>query len=288
MPAVPALIITPHSSGYVPHDVLGDMLGQNVYDVARCQARLEYLFNEGDPYTDALFFVPGAAHVSGLVSRFVVDLNRKRDEGGLNGVIKLTDFSGKPLYPSNFQFSTANITERLKRHYDPFHSALDRTLARDDILFFIDGHSMTPTGPMIGPDKGEPRPAFCLITGGDPEGKPLTPSEATSIPAQLAQEVVRLLKKHFGDLVSATPDVPDAYWINDPFSKGGTNDRLSNPRNPNAKPGFALEFNRALYLQTGQDGLDKPIPGRIENLNKRFHTFVNDLVPLFVTLSVRV
>ena len=290
MPSAPVLMIIPHCSGYVPHDIMADMLGEDVYDVSQCQARLEYLFNEGDPYTDSLFYMPGASHVSGLVSRFVVDLNRKRDEGGMNGVIKLTDFSGAHLYPLDFQFSETGVAERLERYYDPFHSALDRNLARDDILFFIDGHSMTPLGPMIGPDRGEPRPAFCLITGGDPEGHPLTPGDSVSIPAGLAQEVVRLLKKHFDDIVKATPGVPDAYWINDPFSKGGTNDRLSNPVNPNAKPGFALEFNRALYLQEGNrdlnEELDAPIPGRIKELNKRFQAFVNDLIPLFEALRV--
>ena len=291
MPNVPALIITPHSSGYVPHDIIADMLGEDAYDISQCQARLEYLFNEGDPYTDSLFYVAGATHVSGLVSRFVVDLNRKRDEGGMNGVIKLTDFSGAHLYPLDFQFTQREIRERLERYYDPFHKALDRNLARDDILFFIDGHSMTPHGPMIGPDKGEPRPAFCLITGGDPEGRPLTPGDSVSIPSDLAQEVIHLLKQHFDDIVKASPGVPDAYWINDPFAKGGTNDRLSNPINPNAKPGFALEFNRALYLETVKgdvnDPLDKPIPDRITQLNKRFQTFVADLIPLFKTLHVK-
>lgn len=281
-------MIIPHASGVVPHDILADMLGDDVYDSEKRWERLSYLFDEGDPYTDALFYVPGARHIGGLVSRFVVDLNRRRDAGGLNGVIKLTDFSGKPLYPTEFKFSEQAIVERLERYYDPFHAALDRTLASDDILFYVDAHSMSPLGPMIGPDQGEPRPAFCLITGGDPAGKPLIPGDPVSVPAEMAQATLGLLKKHFDDLVRATPEVPNAYWLNDPFVKGGTNGRLSHPDTPNRKPGFALEFNRGLYLQAGDNGLDEPIPGRIKALNRRFQAFTHDLVPLFEKLNVAV
>ena len=285
--ALPVLITTSHSSGFAPFDVLAEMLGEDVQDADKRAARLAYLYSAGDPYTDALFHLPGATHVNALASRFVVDLNRKRDAGGLNGVIKVTDFGGRPLYPEGFQFSEGEIEERLERHYDPFHQTITRALAKRDILFLIDGHSMSPKGPLIGPDQGRPRPAFTIITGGNHLGEPRTPNEQPSIPAEVAQEVVRQLNSHFGEIIQATPEVPDAVLINSPFDGGGIHQFYSNPKRADAVPGFAVEFNRALFLRPGSDGLDEPIPGRVEELNERFQTFARDLIPVFEKLAER-
>jgi N-formylglutamate deformylase len=282
--SLPVLVTTTHSSGSVPFDILADMLGESAQQVAAREARLRYLFHEGDPYTDMLFHAPGAAHVGALTSRFVVDLNRRRDEGGLNGVIKVTDFSGNPLYPEGFQFTEEALEDRLARYYDPFHATVARLLAQDDILFFVDGHAMTPRGPLIGPDQGLPRPAFCIITGGDQQGERLSRAAHTSVPAQTAREVVALLETHFEDIVRDTPGVPPTYLINAPFAAGGVQQMYSDPRRPYAKPGFSLEFNRALYLRPGPDGLDEAIPGRVEALNTRFRAFLADLAPLFARL----
>ncbi len=281
---LPVLITTPHSSGFVPFDILADMLGEEAHHPAARAKRLEYLFNEGDPYTDLLFHAPGAKHVSALTSRFVADLNRRRDQGGLNGVIKITDFDGRPLYQEGFQFSEDALEERLKRYYDPFHATLERLLSQEDILFFIDGHAMTPRGPLIGPDQGRARPAFTVITGGTPEGERRSALEHTSIPARAAREVRGLLEKHFHDLVAETPEVPALYLLNAPFAAGGIQQRYSDPKRPYARPGFSLEFNRAFYLRPGPEGLDEPIPGRVEALNRRFRTFVHDLIPVFEML----
>lgn len=286
MSRVPALIITSHSSGHIPFNILADMLGESAYDPDTCKDWLDYLFNEADPYTDALFYTEHATHVHAQISRFVVDLNRRRDEGGLNGVLKITDFSGRPLYQDSFRFSEKRIEERLMRFYDPFHSSLDRMLAKADIVFFVDGHSMTPTGPLIGPDSGKARPAFSLITGGDKEGKPLSMQTPTSIPAYLAQQIREKLEHHFADLI-ADSDVPKDILINDPFAIGGTISRLSHPYYQGNKPGFGLEFNRALYLEAAANGLDKPIRQRIPQINKRFQAFMQDCSSDFQKLKAK-
>ncbi|MCA9837066.1 MAG: N-formylglutamate amidohydrolase [Trueperaceae bacterium] len=280
MARVPALILTQHSSGFVPFNILADMLGEAVYDHDAVQARLAYLFNEGDPFTDALFYTEDASHVHALISRFVVDLNRRRDAGGLNGVLKVTDFSGNPLYKEDFRFSEKRIEERLNRFYDPFHASLDRMLAKPDLLFFVDGHSMAATGPLIGPDSGKPRPAFTLITGGDSEGKQVSKEHHLSVPADLAQQIRDLLEHHFGPILKDS-DVPEDILINDPFALGGTIQRLSAPDNQNHKPGFGLEFNKALYLEPAGNGLDKPIKNRIPLLNRHFQGFMQDCGKLF-------
>ena len=283
--SLPILITTSHSSGFAPFDVLAKMLGDDVQDAEKRSARLGCLYNAGDPYTDALFHLPGAVHVNALASRFVVDLNRKRNAGGLNGVIKVTDFGGRPLYPEGFQFTEEEIEERLERHYDPFHETVTRALAKRDILFLIDGHSMSPKGPLIGPDQGRPRPAFTIITGGNLLGERRTPNEHPSIPAEVAQEVARQLDVHFGEVIQDTPNVPNTVLINSPFSGGGIHQFYSDPKRPDAVPGFAVEFNRALFLQPGEKGLDEPIPGRIEELNERFQVFAKALIPTFEKLA---
>ncbi len=284
MARVPALIITPHSSGFVPFNILADMLGEGVYNPDICKERLDFIFNEGDPYTDALFYTQDASHVHAQISRFVVDLNRRRDEGGLNGVLKVTDFSGKPLYQDNFRFSEKRIEERLTRFYDPFHATLDRMLAKPDILFFVDGHSMVPAGPLIGPDSGKPRPAFTLITGGDKEGRQISEQDHLSIPTELAQHLRDKLELYFSDLIKES-DVPEQILINEPFALGGTIQRLSNPYYRSHKPGFGLEFNRALYLEPDENGLDKPLKDRIPLLNMRFQRFMQDISKDFEMLQ---
>ena len=93
------LVITPHSSGQVPQDVLAAMLGERRDDLAARESLLRRIWLQGDPYTDVIFDVPGAHAVHATVSRFVVDLNRTRDDDSPNGVVKATDFDTAPLYP---------------------------------------------------------------------------------------------------------------------------------------------------------------------------------------------
>ena len=184
---LPVLVSTPHASGFVPFHLLAEMLGEEVFDREARERRLEYLFDEGDPYTDAIFYAPGARHLSALTSRFVVDLNRPRDYGGPNGVIKLTDFQAQPLYPPDYALSPQAAEERLSRYWDPYHAAVDAALARNDISFFIDGHAMSPVGPAIGPDTGKLRPALTLVTGGDARGEPLGSGYTTVAPGGRAR-----------------------------------------------------------------------------------------------------
>lgn len=277
---LPLLVTTPHSSGHAPYDVLAAMLGPEVADREARERRLAHLFQHGDPYTDALFHLPGARHLHATTSRFVVDLNRDRDEGGPNGVVKLTDFDERPLYPDGFVLEPQETEERLARYWDPFHEALDRALARPDVLGFLDGHSMSPLGPPIGPDGGARRPALNLITGGDRDGEPRPDGGPVSLPGPVARALAARAEERFGELVAATPGVPHEVWINAPFVVGGIQRRYGDPRRRAGRPGLSLEFNRALFLEPGPDDLDVPIPGRVEALNARLRELAEDLVAL--------
>lgn len=276
------LIITQHSSGFVPFDILMQMLGERVYNDAERTQRLGKIVNSGDLYTDMIYFVPGARHAAALVSRFVVDFNRVRERTGDNGVIKLTTFSGEALYPPDFVLSEEARRRRLEHYYDPFHARLDTALNASEVGYFIDGHAMAYRGPNIGPDAGKLRPAFCVMNGGDENGQPL--HQHTSLDAERTLKVAELLNKHFADLIKDS-DVPDEILLNDPFPSGGTIDRLSDPARKGSKPGFGLEFNSNLYLNAPENADTSVIPGRVALLNERFRKFVEDVTPLFEKIS---
>ena len=283
---LPVLVTTSHNSGDIPFAVLAEMLGDRVYQPDVRADLVKHLFDQSDPYTEAIFYLPGARHIQATTSRFVVDLNRAREQRGPNGVIKMTDFDQRPLYPVGFSLTPEEEEDRLEQYWDPYHRAVSRALASSEVRFLLDGHAMTSTGPALSPDGGRRRPAFSLITGGDRSGNPREAGSHTGIPASLAHEVVELLAHHFGDLIRAS-EVPDEILINDPFPIGGIQNLHSDPQGPSRTPSFGLEINRGLYLRRGPDGHDQEIPGRIEKLNARLRSFITELVPRVEALVAR-
>jgi N-formylglutamate deformylase len=262
------LILTPHSSGEVPTGVLAQMLGAQMFDSAARANRLEHIYREGDPYTDLIFHTPGQIALNAVYSRFVVDLNRPRDFGGENGVIKLTDFEGNSWYPEGFQLSAAQQEERLQRYWDTFHAELERLITLHQPKLLIDGHSMQPRGPVIGPDKGQPRPALCVMAGTD--------DKACLEPNQI-EAVMGLLEKHFAAIVAASSYPNKTIALNSPWSL----DELSwRYRQKFGIPAFGLEFNRALFTHYSSQG-ESPNDGVIQQLNTAFQAFVAELEPHF-------
>lgn len=261
---LPILISTPHSSAHVPHWILARMLRTGESE----SALRRRLLREGDPFTDALFHIPDAeTTVNAPASRFVADLNRDRDEGGENGVIKLTDFDRRPFYPTGYALSVQEREARLAQYYDPYHSALDKALRGaggkedpDRIRFFIDGHSMTAQGPAIGPDKGKPRPALCIGNFGDTDGYP------ASGPVSCAGPLARGIRDKLATLLKgpiAESGLTQGPALNHPFDGGHILRKYSQA--PYGVPGVMIEVNRALYLD--EETLS-PIPGRVEAISE--------------------
>ncbi|MER3462680.1 MAG: glutamine synthetase catalytic region [Armatimonadota bacterium] len=272
---LPALVVTPHSSAQVPAEVLALMLGQRFYDHEAREERLEWLFRESDPYTDVLFHTPEAHNLHAPVSRFVVDLNRGREEGGDNGVLKLTDFEKRLLYPAGFILSELDREERLRRYWDSFHHEIEQVLEVNEIRLLVNGHSMQPSGPAIGPDVGKPRPAVGLMAGTDSEG---TPFEGyPSLPKALALDVLSLAHKHFAPLLRG--QISEAIRLGEPWKSDQLSQRYSNPARARPVPGFGLEFNRALYL-TYEDGKECPDDAMIRVLNAAFRAFLAEVMEL--------
>lgn len=278
---LPVLVTTAHSAHEVPFDVLVAMLGDDAWDPERRARWQRELFNQNDPWTDALFQLRGAAGLHAPVSRFVVDLNRSRGDRSENGAVKRVDFGRRPLYGTGGAPSPAQEAERLERYWDPFHAAVGRHLDRARPLLLLDGHAMSPVGPVLGPDPGATRPAFNLITGGDAAGEadPAIGSGRTSLPGALARRFADALWEAFRDLLRATPAVPAEILLNEPFAVGGIQARYGGRA---GVPVLSLEFNRALYLRPDLDhpaGVDVPIAGRVRELNARLQRAVEATLP---------
>lgn len=277
MTVLPLLVVTPHSAGHVPQDVLGEMLGDARHDLDARRRRHQRLFEQGDPFTDLLFDVPGAHALHATVSRFVADANRVRHDLGPNGIVKSTDFDGVPLYPTGGEPAEAAVEERLRRYWDPFHAEIRRVLQEHPVELLLDGHSMVPLGPSLGPDRGRRRPAFTLMTGGDARGE-----RASQRPPTVAPHTARALRdaagRHFAALLAGAEKdgVPPVVALNDPWR----DDELSHQHGPPAGiPAFGLEINRALYLEPPATDA-RPRPQRIAVLQVGLAAFCAEAVEI--------
>lgn len=269
--ALPILVTTSHSGRAVPYDVLVEMLGEGAGDPDLVAERLAALYRQNDPFTDQIFHLPGAANVHAVVSRFVVDLNRDRDDLGANGVVKRTDFDLTPLYPVGVHLDEAAVEERLRRHWDPYHATVARLAPHASL--YLDGHAMTAQGPALGPDAGAARPAFCLMNAGDDAGEAVGDRPTTLAP-ELARTARDLLWRHAGDLIRQEERVPNEILLNRPFATGGL---LSAYGGATGVPALGIEIHRALYLDDDRPTLT-PRLDRIGQLGHALRSFAADLL----------
>lgn len=249
------LVVTPHSSGAVPADILRQMLGDHFFDTAQRQARLRHLFLDGDPYTDLIYSVPGARFLPAPYSRFVVDLNRLRDDVDDNGVVKRLDFERQPLYPADFSLSAADQESRLSRYWDTFEAQLQREVQGAKLI--IVGHSMAPIGPKLGADTGTPRPAICLMPGEE---------DAPSFPRELWPQLQAACEEAFAP---ALPPHLDTVRVGVPWQS----DTISSAQHAkNGVPAFGIELNSALFMHPPEQG-GEPLDAALPALSAAFADF---------------
>ncbi|WP_221090369.1 N-formylglutamate amidohydrolase [Deinococcus aquaedulcis] len=253
------LIVTPHSSGQLPADVLWGMLGEAMFDTPAREALLRRVFLDGDPYTELLYHVPGARHVQAPWSRFAADLNRERGDRADNGVLKLTGFDRDTLYPPGFMLGEEAREDRLRRLWDPFDALLSTEAPRSRLM--IVGHAMAPHGPALGHDTGKPRPAVCLMPG---------TAQAPTFPVALWPALQQAAEQAFAPAIAHSPD--PRVTVGEPWST----DTLSRVHGARAGiPAFGIEFNTALYLQGGQ-----PQDEQLRALNRGFIAFAGAALAL--------
>lgn len=268
------LVTLPHASSVVPLEILAEMLGPRVDDDAARADLRERLRRDGDPFTDDLFRLPGARFVSATVSRFVVDLNRAPHDRSDNGVVKVTDFAGLPLYPPGGAPDAAAVEGRIRRFHAPFHAQIDREVARSRPRLIVDGHSMSAEGPSLGPDHGRPRPAASLITGGGPDGEPI--DRPVSLAPYLARQLAAELATSLGRRLPLGRDGhPSGVRINDPFPVGHVQDRCGGDPGGLGVPTVGIEIHRGLF----EDKEVRARPDRVAAIRAAVAEAVTALLP---------
>jgi len=115
--------------------------------------------------TEKIYDLPNFKVLKATASRFVVDVNRSRNdlsEG--RGVIITETWNGEQVL--KHQLSPEMIEERLAKHYDPFYQKLDEYIRiLEKPILVLDGHSMDSKGSLVSGDPGEERPEIDLAIG---------------------------------------------------------------------------------------------------------------------------
>ena len=97
-----------------------------------------------------------------------VQITRKLDVG--MGLIRKFILPNVPMYPD--KLSVAEVENRIKKYWSPYHRALkmllDEKVAEFDAVFYIDWHSMKSKGNQMNIDSGRERPDFVVS---DQDGK---------------------------------------------------------------------------------------------------------------------
>ena len=97
-----------------------------------------------------------------------VQITRKLEVG--MGLIRKFILPNVPMYPE--KLSVAEVENRIKKYWSPYHRALkmllDEKVAEFDAVFYIDWHSMKSKGNQMNIDSGRERPDFVVS---DQDGK---------------------------------------------------------------------------------------------------------------------
>ena len=101
------------------------------------------------------------------IHRFVVDLNRGREDRSDGGVIRSIDFHCAQILSEDY--TEIEKEQILQRYYDPFHRRLDqeiqRVLGEYGRVFILAGHTYLNNAPEAAPDSGKIRPDLDIMTG---------------------------------------------------------------------------------------------------------------------------
>jgi len=128
----------------------------------------EEILAERDTGADAIYFPlreQAAGFLTTDIARVMVDLNRAPGDIGGNGVIKSHTCMNVPVF-RDFP-DPELIRDILTSYYYPYHEKLSAGARISSVQLGIDCHTMSATGPPVGPDPGRARPLVCLSNGGN-------------------------------------------------------------------------------------------------------------------------
>ena len=96
------------------------------------------------------------------VARAVIDMNRAEDDVREDGIFKTVSCWDEPVWKRPL----SEVEQRwlIETYHRPYHEELTR-LARTNVRFGVDGHTMAAIGPPVARDHGAERPAVCIGTG---------------------------------------------------------------------------------------------------------------------------
>jgi N-formylglutamate deformylase len=150
---LPFLVSVPHAGSRVPPEV------ENL-----CVLKEQDIIKDGDEGASEIYYPlrdQVIAFVTTDIARAIVDMNRREDDRGKDGVVKTHTCWNVPVYKE--PLSEKVITSLIDQYYRPYHSQLS-SLTKGVQLGF-DCHTMAEEGPPIGPDAGSKRPRVCLSNG---------------------------------------------------------------------------------------------------------------------------
>lgn len=157
---LPIAISVPHAGQHIPPEA-----------AFYCVLTPEQILEDGDKGSAECYALKSdvAEFVTTDVPRAIVDVNRPPEDRGADGVVKARTIWNEPIYHEPLPEDV--IDALLERYYRPYHARLS-ALAKQDLLFAVDCHTMAAFAPPIGPDPDAPRPEVCL---GDLHGRALPP-----------------------------------------------------------------------------------------------------------------
>mgnify|MGYP001556921902 CR=1 FL=1 len=262
--AASALVLdSPHSFRHWPTDAMA------------CLASPEALLSSWDAYLDELWSAAAQGRAPVLSARFhraYIDANRARDDidpqlisgqwpGPLKpseksragmGLIRMYALPGVAMYAQ--PLTVAEIEQRLRRYYDPYHAQLrqliERAQSQHGFSCHIDCHSMKSVGNAMNIDNGQRRPDVVL---GDRDHSTAHPALTQFIAEQLSALGLRV-------------------QINSPYKGAELVRRYSAPEQ--GRHSVQIELNRALYMDEKSCEKNSNYP----LLQKQLQTLVDQLL----------
>ena len=146
----PLLISLPHNGTSLPEDMASRLTpaARKVPDTDWHVAKLYEFAHE-----------LGASIIVPARSRYVIDLNRPRDDTSLypgqntTGLCPVTDFAGERIYLPGHEPTPNEILARIERYWHPYHSALteeiERINAAHNRVVLWEGHSIRSVMPFL-------------------------------------------------------------------------------------------------------------------------------------------
>ena len=144
----PLLISMPHVGTTIPGDIAADM-----EPVALIKADTDWHLRELYSMAEQL----GASIISAEYSRYVIDLNRPKEDSNLypgqdtTGLCPVDTFSKQPLYRSGRLPNAEQISQRIEKYWQPYHTQLSSELARiksqHGVALLWDAHSIASVVP---------------------------------------------------------------------------------------------------------------------------------------------